>query len=250
MDTGKKDSKRRIALVSRAIERRQCFGPYLKEIAEIAEANRAEVLLLSLYSYWNDKSPVRPSQRLFFSGKKWLKLVIFESANWEDGSDFKMQIWEKGKPTKYFIREFAKSGEARIKKLALLAKFPKERVFRKRYGILYCGEVGAIKVNHDTKEIVDEFGFLPLFNRMKSAIILGPSHSLFRRWEFSHKFSAFSANGRIYLNVHCETKGFKAAAGPWLCYRNGKNCTDEIKEVPGPIIKKRPDFRMGIVTLQ
>ena len=157
-----------------------------------------------------------------------------------------MECWEKDEPTRVFSREFAHSAAPRSTKLALVEKFPSERILG-GIGTLYCGEIGLLKVNHQTHAVVDEFKFLRLLKNSKTGVVACPSHTVFRRWEIKKKQIALSKGGRVYLGVWNSEKHYKKDH-PWVCFKNGKDRTEDVKEIAKPI-PKRPDIRMGFIVV-
>ena len=237
---------RRIALVSKDISK-PCFGAVLGQIAELADKHQAEALIFSLFSFWDDRSSTQPSQRILFSRKKFLTWCLFERGSWNEDNNYRVERWEKGKNPVSFIREFARSASPPAKKIALIEKMPTDRLFGNGYAFLYCGEAGICKISHATRKINDEYGFLPLLKKLKVRVLIDSSHTVFRRWEFKYKYQAFSSQNRTYIGLWNEKKGYRTNF-PWLCYKNGKECTEEITEIENPI-PSRKDIRIGILEI-
>jgi hypothetical protein len=116
--------------------------------------------------------------------------------------------------------------------------------------LLLCGEANIVRTQRSKVGIVDDFHFMPWLRNLRITLVLNPSHTYMHRPEMSRKREAISRSERTLISVWNrgdEKKGPESKL-PWVAYRNGKNITDEIKEVSLPA-ELRHGIRMGVIRL-
>lgn len=256
MGTRKSANLKRVMLVSKAYDSGLDFSHQLKRVSELCDEHDCQLLVYALSSYGDGNGQWYPPKRLLFGKSKKIESVVLEVCDWEDevNSDhFRVQVWQRDRPRPdVFTRKLAKSSEPDERKVALVAEM-KKRTYRnfknKRWSLVICGELGTLKVRHDgTKRVEDPFGLRKAITREKAAVVLNPWHSFGRRFEHDVK-RRYLSNKRIYLGTWNQktTTGHGEPKCPWVAYRNGRPI--EIRELPKPIIPKRPDIRIGIAQI-
>lgn len=245
---------KRVMVVSKAYDSGLDFSHQLKRISELCDEHDCQLLVYALSSYGDGNGQWYPPKRLLFGRSKKIQSVVLEVCDWEDevNSDhFRVQVWQRNKPRPdIFLRKLAKSSEPDERKTALVAEM-KTRTYsnfkNKNWSLVICGELGALKVRHDgTKRVEDPFGLRKAIAFQKSNIVLNPWHTHGKRFEHDVK-RRYLSNKRIYLGVWNQrrTDGKGEPPVPWIAYKSAKKV--DIKELPRPVIPKRPDIRVGIL---
>jgi hypothetical protein len=80
---------------------------------------------------------------------------------------------------------------------------------------------------------------------LSASVILNPVHSKMTRYEMPWKRELYSRGGRTMVSVW-NGSGQHESSPPWQIYRDGKDVTGSVREMPSPV-PGRPDIRIGVL---
>lgn len=218
------------------------FREHLSDLIAIAEKQRCESLMLSLFSLDRKASHEIPE---LLERCHHLKNIILETGDLTTEEDLQTEVWVRHLDRPFiFKRQFAQSSEPPDRKSRLVQQLP-YRVFGESV-VLICGEANILKVDRRKKRVVDQFGVLPKLEQSGVRFVLNGWHTKAFRYEINEKRKALS-KGRLLVSVWNTWKE-RGRDGkiPWIAYANGNNITGRIRELDKPIIR-RPDIRVGIL---
>jgi hypothetical protein len=256
---GQRCIQKQVMLVSRDLGEK-CFREHLGQIMKLAENERCDTVMFSLYTV-DDEAGTRTvsARQIFASTRTYPKTVLLECGGIEKEITF-VQVFSRVRGRlshRQLIRHFATSTAARKQKEKLIDEFKRRnRHIATSEALVICGESNCIKTMRadrscrGIRQIDDEFGFLELLHKTETRIVLNPWHTYCRRPEANWKRSALSRGNRTTISVwnkwSAEIKG--EARTPWVAFQNDRNITDRIREIPNPV-DGRLDIRVGVLTV-
>lgn len=248
---------RRIALVARDwltessrgsgrfADRNMGFAPHFTEIAQAASARGADLLLYNLWSHDADKFGRLTRADLFPRGTRH-QAVLLEV---RDGGTDQVHLWtRRHKSPIRLVQMFARSSDSRTRRSSFASQLG-SRTFGACL-VLLCGESNIIKTQRGTRAIEDEFQILRRLKPAGVTTVLNPLHDYMRRYEMPLKRMAFSRAAGCAVSVwNRGCKDGSEARLPWAAYRDGKDITSSIEEIPVPV-RGQPGVRVGLLTLR
>ncbi|HLJ88738.1 MAG TPA: hypothetical protein VKZ53_18105 [Candidatus Angelobacter sp.] len=230
-------------------QRQRGFWPFFPEIAYEANRHDADVLMFSSSSHNESSLDELSRKHLFPRGTKHSTVIL--GVTRLDGEELveDIEVWHQAHRSPSRLRQyFAKASHPRAQKESLI-----ENLLRRRFGhtmLLLCGEVNIVKTQRGKGDIVDDLHFRSRLRDLGINLVLNPSHTYMHRYEMAFKRQAISRPGRYLISVwnRGDPKKGTESKVPWIAYRNGKNITAEIKEIPLPE-QLRYGIRMGVIRL-
>ncbi|MNL28350.1 hypothetical protein D3C87_1499890 [compost metagenome] len=117
--------------------------------------------------------------------------------------------------------------------------------------LLICGEVNIISTSRAGKDkVIDDYCFLNRLRKSNIKVVFGPAHTAFKRFEMPIKKKIISKENRYFISTWCKDKYTgREPKNPWQIFYDGQDVSDQVKEIESPIAK-RPDIRIGIITIK
>jgi len=219
------------------------FAEHVVQTNRICDAEGCDTILYSLFT-WDEKSPVQRDYKTLFGGLKNTKCIFLEVGNKKSAQKI-VEIWLKdGNKPRLIQQKFAKSSQP----LEFKREFIRDintRVVRNGI-IVVCGESNIANYVPKEGNFRDPFGFNDILKSLGTKVILNPLHDYMTRYEMKKKRAYYSLEGRTVVTVWNQGKKKGEARIPWTVFRNGKDLTENVKEVHHDITT-RQDIRIGIV---
>jgi hypothetical protein len=239
----------RIAVVSHDYTVRDSRGLYdysehFSKINQACDAHGCDTILYSLYT-WDQASPTSRTHTALFDGLANVQRIVLEVGHAPKRYD-RVELWTKQNSLPTFaVQRFAKSTEKDDLKRDFIQELPSRLVSN---GLLVlCGESNITSLTRSTGAFRDPFFFVEQLQQLDVNVLLNPIHDYMRRYEMREKRKFYSLNGRSVVSVWNKGKG-KEAVLPWTFFYDGKDRTEQIREIPRPF-RERPDIRIGILDL-
>ena len=240
---------RRIALVAvdrdavtktRRTHYKYGFDPFLGDVCKLADDERCDTIVYSLWSH-DERHMGRLDERRLFGATTGVKTIFLETAG--ANGEFRVEVWRKGSSTPHrFAQRLRTSTEGVEEKRALMNGLP-SRIFGSTL-FLVCGEANIVSTQRNSSALTDPFGFMKWLATADPKLILNPTHDYMRRPEMKRKRAVYSRGGRTVLSVW--NRGYKPpeASKPWQAFVDGKEVTDRDREAPFP---RTTEIRVGVV---
>jgi hypothetical protein len=218
------------------------FDPFLVDTARTADAEGCDTIVYSLWSH-NVRTMGPLHQRRIFGATTKVRTVFLEVADLS--GVFRVEVWRKGRETPHRFRQrFSTSAASATDKRTFMDGLP-ARSFKSTL-FLTCGEANIISTQRDSPALTDPFGFMKWLAAADPKVILNPSHDYMRRPEMKVKRALYSKGGRVVLSVWNRGNKPPEAAEPWQAFVDGREVSDQIREVPFP---KTKEVRIGVFDL-
>lgn len=219
------------------------FDPFLGDVCRVADVERCDTIVYSLWSH-DERTMGRLDERRLFGATTGVKTIFLETA--DANGEFRVEVWRKGSSTPHrFAQRLRTSTESAEKKSAVMNGLS-SRTFGSTL-FLVCGEANITSTQRDSAALTDPFGFMKWLATADPKLILNPSHDYMRRPEMKTKRSRYSRGGRTVLSVWNRGNKWPEASEPWQAFVDGKEVTDQVREVAFP---KTTEIRVGVVDVR
>jgi len=239
---------KKVAVISHNYNRLNRFGfqdftEHFSQINMVCDRNGCDTILYALFS-WDEQSPVQRTRKTIFDGLKNVESVIIEVGNKKSLRKV-VEIWLNDEESPKMIEQFfARSNEPYERKRDFIHDIG-HRVFGNTI-IILCGESNIINFIPSNSTFRDDFGLNKILKVNDVKVILNPLHDYMTRYEMKKKRSYLSSERRAVITVWNQGKRKGEARVPWTFFRDGKDMTEQVREI-SPNIASRPDIRIGII---
>lgn len=223
------------------------YSEHFSKINQVCDAHGCDTILYALYT-WDQASPTNRTHAVIFNGLANVQRIVLEFGQAPTRFDAhrRVELWTKRNSLPAsVVQQFVKSTAKDDVKRDFIQELPSRLVSN---GLLVlCGETNITSLARSTGAFRDPFSFVEQLQKLDVNVLLNPIHDYMRRPEMRKKREFYSRNGRSVVSVWNKGKG-KEAELPWTLFHDGKDRTEQIREVPR-LFHERPDIRIGILDL-